>query len=77
MNDLLSRYSRKELMNVVIPAACVIMVAALSLLIASDAIARSTAASSEEAYFVFGTRSRTETFIIKLTDPAKIMRAGR
>src|SRR5215510_902174 len=40
MNDLLSRYSRKELMNVVIPAACVIMVAALSLPIASDAIVR-------------------------------------
>jgi uncharacterized protein (TIGR03437 family) len=78
MIDLLSRYSRKVLTNVAIHAACVIMVAALSLPIASDARVRSTAASSEEAYFVFGTRStppRTETFIIKLTDPAKIKRA--
>ena len=75
MNGLLRRYARKALTNVAIPASCVIMVAALSLLIASDTIVRSTAASSEEAYFVVGTPPRSETFIIKLTDPAKIKTA--
>ncbi|MCI0389658.1 MAG: hypothetical protein MOB07_12975 [Acidobacteria bacterium] len=75
MNDLLRRYARKALTNVAIPAACVVLVSALGLPSASDTIVRSSAASSEEVYFIFGLPPRPETFIVKLTDPAKIKTA--
>ncbi|MCI0389263.1 MAG: hypothetical protein MOB07_10945 [Acidobacteria bacterium] len=74
MNNLLCRYTRKALSNITVTA-CVIIILWMGLHRDSDAIVRPSAASNEEAYFVFGTPPRTETFIIKLTDPAKIKTA--
>ncbi|MCI0389262.1 MAG: hypothetical protein MOB07_10940 [Acidobacteria bacterium] len=75
MNHLLRRYARKALTNVAIPVICVVIVLAIGLLSGSDVIFRPPAASNEEAYFVFDVPLRPETFVIKLTDEAKIKRA--
>ena len=72
MNNLLRRYTRKALTSVAIPVACVIIIGISSV---SDTIVHLSAASSEEAYFVFSVLPRPETFIVKLTDPAKIKKA--
>ncbi|MCI0389657.1 MAG: hypothetical protein MOB07_12970 [Acidobacteria bacterium] len=75
MNNLLRRYTRQVLTSITILAACVVLLSVLGLPGASDAIIRSSTASSEEAYFVFDVQPRPETFTVRITDPAKIKTA--
>lgn len=75
MNSLVRNATRNMMMPMIISFIYLAVLLESVQSIEASASAHSASLDNEEAYFVFDIPPRPETFIIKITDPAKIKKA--